>query len=89
MRQLYRMHKTKPVTFQRQVNELKHRTQKEVQAMVIAWISFRHLIHLFISILFIQREEYRRCSDLFYEFGSFNPILLYPKIPRRKTCARW
>lgn len=48
MTQLYRMHKTKPVTFQRQVNELKQRTQKEVQAMVIAWTSFRHLIHLFI-----------------------------------------
>ncbi len=49
MRQLYRMHKTKPVTFQRQVNELKHRTQKEVQAIVIAWTSFDACKH---SLLF-------------------------------------
>ncbi len=40
MRQLYRMHQPKRVTFQRQVNELKQRTQKEAQAMLIAWTSF-------------------------------------------------
>ena len=51
MTQLYRMHKTKRVTFQRQVNELKQRTQKEVQAMIIAWTSFSCL-QAFTFVLF-------------------------------------
>ncbi len=69
MTQLYRMHKTKPVTFQRQVNELKHRTQKEVQAIVIAWTSF----HAYKSLLlfYLVATIQITCIDFIFNITQF------------------